>query len=142
VSVLIKEIDPDKRRISLSLREAQGDPWLEVSEKFSVGQAVSGTVEKKERFGIFVNLAPGITGLFPKSKISQAADSASIERLRQGDPITVTVEEIDLTGRRITLSGGDAGDADNWQKYSAGDPGGGLGTLGEQLQQALAKRKD
>lgn len=142
VAVLIKEIDPDRRRISLSLREAEGDPWVEAVEKFQVGLTVPGTVEKKERFGIFVNLAPGVTGLFPKSKIGQSADPSSIERLREGDAITVTVAEIDPGGRRITLAAGDAAVGENWKQYSGKDASGGMSALGEQLQKALTGKKE
>jgi small subunit ribosomal protein S1 len=63
VSVVIKEIDADKRRLSLSIRDAAGDPWIDVKEKFAVGQSLEGVLEKKEKFGFFVTLAPGITGL-------------------------------------------------------------------------------
>ena len=51
VSVLIKEVDLEKRRISLSIRDAEGDPWIDVSEKYTAGQAIEGILEKKESFG-------------------------------------------------------------------------------------------
>ena len=58
VSVMIKEIDADKHRISLSLKDAEGDPWLDVEDRFKTGSLVEGIVEKKEGFGLFINLAP------------------------------------------------------------------------------------
>lgn len=67
VSVKIKEIDPIKKRISLSLRDAAGDPWATVTETFAIDSDVTGTVEKRAQFGIFITLAPGITGLLPNS---------------------------------------------------------------------------
>jgi len=100
VSVVIKEVDAKARRISLSLRDALGDPWLEVADKISVGQVIIGTVEKKEKFGYFITLAPGITGLLPKSKFSGAEKPGLIEQLKAGDPIAVTVEEIHLSDRK------------------------------------------
>jgi small subunit ribosomal protein S1 len=93
VSVMIKEVDEKGRRISLSLRDALGDPWLEVPEKFSVGQVVVGTIEKKEKFGYFISLSPGITGLMPKSKFGSAEKPELIEKLKTGDPVAVTLEE-------------------------------------------------
>ena len=51
ISVVVKEVDIVKRRVSLSIRDAEGDPWLDVTDKFTVGQTVSATVEKKEKFG-------------------------------------------------------------------------------------------
>jgi small subunit ribosomal protein S1 len=141
VSVLIKDIDAEKRRISLSLREAEGDPWVEFTEKLKVGRTVSGTLEKKESFGFFVTLAPGVTGLLPKSKISRAADPSAIERLRAGDAVSVTLEAIDLQNRRISLSTADDGDVEDWKKYTGAGPSPGMGNLGEELRRAMAKKK-
>ncbi|UCF89953.1 MAG: 30S ribosomal protein S1 [Desulfobacterales bacterium] len=141
VPVLIKDIDSAHRRISLSLREAEGDPWLEVADKFAVGQSTEGPIEKKEKFGYFITLAPGITGLLPKSKLNKLANPASIEKLREGDPIPVIVEEIKLHERKITLAPGDAANERDWRKYAQGPPPA-LGSLGEKLQQALVSKKD
>lgn len=140
VDVLVKEIDTEKRRISLSIKEAEGDPWIGIKEKYSVGQSVKGTIEKKEKFGYFITLEPGITGLLPKSKISKSQKPSLIERLKEGDPITVTVQEIHPNNRKITLGPGDAGDEDNWKKYTKGSRSS-LGSLGEKLQQALDAKK-
>jgi len=62
VTVSIKDIDLAKRRISLSLKDALGDPWANVPETFAVGATVTGTVENRQQFGIFVTLAPGRHG--------------------------------------------------------------------------------
>ena len=98
VPVMIREIDAARRRIALSIKEAEGDPWLEIGERFKVGQRLDGTVEKKEAFGLFVNLTPGITGLMPKSKMAQAADAKKLESVRPGDTLQVLIEEIHPTG--------------------------------------------
>jgi small subunit ribosomal protein S1 len=140
VDVLIKDVDMENKRISLSIRDAEGDPWIGVEKKYTIGQAVTGTVEKKEKFGYFVTLEPGITGLFPKSKIKKSAQSSAIEKLKVGDAITVEVEEIHPRSRKITLGPGDEKDEDNWQKYSA-DKHASLGSLGEKLQAALKAKK-
>ncbi len=137
IDVMIKEIDSEKRRISLSIRDAEGDPWVGVQERYKIGQAVEGTIEKKEKFGFFIILEPGVTGLLPKSKISKFHKPGLIEKLREGDAITIIIEEIKPGERRITLGTGDSADEDNWQKYTKGDKKGGLGSLGEKLQQAL-----
>jgi small subunit ribosomal protein S1 len=118
VSVLIKDLDPRKRRISLSMRDTQGDPWLAVSETFKVGQVITGTLENKEAFGYFVSLAPGITGLFPKSKFNLAEKPGHLEQLKPGDTISVSVAEINPQDRKITLAPGDAADEDGWKDYS------------------------
>ena len=140
VSVMIKDVDFEKRRISLSLKDAQGDPWLDVAEKYPVGQSVEGIVENKESFGFFVRLEPGITGLLPKSKISDSYDASSIEKMKEGDTITVIVEELNPGERKITLGPGDSADVKNWKNFNE-DQAPSLGALGEKLQEALARNR-
>jgi small subunit ribosomal protein S1 len=149
VTVAVKDIDLSKRRISLSLKEAAGDPWAAVPETFAIGATVTGTVENRQVFGLFVNLAPGVTGLLPTSKLRDAAEPAAYEKLKSGDEATVIVSEIDPEKRKITLSpvGGlkEKENHDDWKRYKkekAAQPasGGGLGLLGEKLQAALAKK--
>ncbi len=140
VSVMVKAIDPEARRMSLSMKEVEGDPWLDVQERFPVGTVVEAVLEKKENFGLFVNLAPGITGLLPVSRIKEAADGDKLERLKPGDPIEVTISQVDAAQRRISLAPAVQGRSGNWRQFS--DQDGSLGSLGEKLQQALkAKQK-
>lgn len=139
VSVMVKDIDMNKRRIGLSLRDAEGDPWLEVEQKLAKGQPVNGTVEKQEAFGTFVRLAPGIVGLVPKSAISRSPNAAAIDRLKAGDAIAVVVEEINKADRRISLKPHDAGDEDQWQQFKADTDNTSMGALGEKLARALKK---
>ncbi|MBT8363697.1 MAG: S1 RNA-binding domain-containing protein, partial [Deltaproteobacteria bacterium] len=94
VSVMIKEIDLEKKRLSLSIRDAEGDPWVTVAEKYAVGQTIEGILEKKEKFGFFVTLEPGITGLIPKSKLGGSHKLAEITKLREGDTMPVIIEAI------------------------------------------------
>jgi small subunit ribosomal protein S1 len=142
VKVRIKAIEIDKRRISLSIREAQGDPWAEVETLFTVGKRVEGTLEKKERFGWFVQLAPGITGLMPKSRLATAPDAGRMEGLRPGDKLTVVVEEIHAQDRKITLAP-DTGDeaVGSWQAYAAENPKP-MGNLGEKLRRAISDHEE
>ena len=139
VEVMIKEIDADKRRISLSMKEAEGDPWVDIRERIQVGRSVEGTIEKREKFGYFVQLEPGITGLLPKSKIGNSENSASIEKLREGDRITLVVEEIRPDERRITLAPGDSAGEDDWRSYTKTEEKS-IGSLGEKLQKALKSK--
>jgi small subunit ribosomal protein S1 len=140
VSVMIKDVLPEKRRISLSLRDAEGDPWLEVADKYSPGQAINGTIEKKEKFGYFIVLEPGITGLLPASKIKKSVNSSGIEKLKEGESIAVIVKEIKIRERRITLGPGDSRDESNWQSFASGDEKTSMGSLGEKLQAALKQK--
>ena len=140
VSVLVKEIDMDKRRLSLSIRDAEGDPWVEVGEKYTIGQTIQGVLEKKEKFGYFINLEPGITGLLPKSKLGGPRKSSEFDKLKEGEPIPVIIEAINTGDRKITLIPGNTEDEQNWQKF-AGDTGSSMGSLGEKLQQAMSRKK-
>ena len=142
VSVLVKELDAKGRRISLSIRDAQGDPWLEVSDKFSVGQVVKGTLEKKEKFGYFISLAPGITGLLPKSKISGAEKPELIEQLKVGDSIVVAVEGIHPGERKITLAPGDPKDEGAWKNFAQAETPLPKSDLADKLQQAMGSKNN
>lgn len=147
VTVSIKEIDLAKRRISLSLKEAAGDPWANVGDSFAIGATVTGTVENRQQFGIFITLAPGITGLLPASKLRDATEPAVYEKLHTGDTATVVVSEIDQEKRKITLAPvGEAKEHDDWKHFvkkekASAPQGGGLNLLGDKLQEALAKKK-
>lgn len=143
ISVLIKEIDTKSRRIGLSLRDAEGDPWLDVAERFTVGQPVSGTVEKQEKFGLFINLAPGIVGLLPKSVISRSSQGSRIDKLKSGDAIAVVVANVNAGERKISLGLGDSDDESNWRQFAgkSTESGASLGALGDKLAEALKKVK-
>lgn len=140
VSVLIKEVDLEKRRLSLSIRDAEGDPWVDVSEKYTAGQALEGILEKKESFGYFITLEPGITGLLPKSNIRRLSEPAVVEKLKEGDLISVLIESINPGERKITLAAGNAADEQNWQTFSDSSNSA-MGSLGDKLQHALSKKK-
>jgi small subunit ribosomal protein S1 len=143
VSVVVKEVDAVKRRISLSIRDAEGDPWLDVKDKFTVGQKVSGVLEKKEKFGLFVTLAPGIVGLLPKSVLKESPSAGRIEALKPGDPIDVVITAIKADERKISLgpAGGEDEEA-NWRRFASDrEKDSGMGSLGEMLNKALKKDK-
>ncbi|KJS28423.1 MAG: 30S ribosomal protein S1 [Desulfatitalea sp. BRH_c12] len=142
IVVAVKEIDVAKRRIGLSLRDAEGDPWMEVEQKFAVGQPAEGTVEKQEKFGIFVRLAPGIVGLLPKSAIGRSMNAAQIDKLKAGDRIAVTIESISLADRKISLKPQDAGDEGQWHQFQENAGSAGKGELAEKLARALRKKDE
>jgi small subunit ribosomal protein S1 len=114
---------------------------MDVQEKYHVGQVVEGNLEKKEEFGYFVTLEPGITGLLPKSGIKRSNQSSLIEKLKPGNNITVIIEEIKPDERRITLGPGDSRDEGDWRDFTK-DAQKSLGSLGEKLQQALKSKNE
>lgn len=140
VSVMIKGIDTDKRRISLSIKEALGDPWLGVAERYRAGAEISGTVEKLERFGTFIALEPGVTGLLPKSSIAQSANPAAYERAKPGQQVGVRIDRVDAAARRISLAPTDAETAGGWEAYAPTGQAP-MGDLAQKLQDALNQKK-
>lgn len=151
VNVKIKGIDLGAKRISLSMRDAEGDPWADVDERFAVGSEVDGTMENRAEFGLFINLAPGITGLMPKSQIAKAEKPSDYENCKPGDAVSVTVIDFNIGERKITLApkGVTAQEDTSWKQYKNSKPaspkptegnGGGFGSLGAALQDAM-KRK-
>jgi small subunit ribosomal protein S1 len=148
VSVKIKEIDADKRRISLSLRDATGNPWDTVSTTFAVDQEVTGTMEKRAPFGLFITLAPGITGLMPNAVIQASSSKKTLERLTSGEAVSVRIKEIDTANRRISLapageeSRTEKSDEKDWQRHAPKPaPAPAMGALGLALQAAAMKKK-
>jgi small subunit ribosomal protein S1 len=142
ITVVIKEIDRARRRISLSIRDAEGDPWATIKDKYHQGQVVQGRVENRENFGLFISLEPGITGLLPKSEINRVP-AGQIDKLKPGDTLAVTVDAIQQAERKIALKLQDAGDEEGWRDFSdASSEGEKVGDLGEKLSRALKKKPE
>jgi small subunit ribosomal protein S1 len=102
VKVTVLGIDLNKRSVSLTLKDIADDPWKGIEEKLAVGADVTGTVARKAKFGYFIDLFEGVTGLLVFSRM--AADKK--DSLKPGDTVTVQVESIDLDNRRVALSMG------------------------------------
>lgn len=103
---LLKSEEVDGRlKVSLSIKQAggEGDPWLLVTQNFPIKSIHKGTVEKKEAYGLFVNIAPGVTGLLPKSKWRDSVDHQMFETRKKGDSIQVQIDEILMDQKRISL---------------------------------------
>lgn len=137
---LLKSEEIDGRlKVSLSIKQAGGesDPWTQVTDKFRVGTVHEGTVEKKEVYGLFVNLAPGITGLLPKSKWRDSIDHQSFEARKRGDKIKVSVDEVLFEQKRISLGVAVEVDDQAWratENAKSGFSNSGLGGLGDLLK--------
>ena len=140
IQVVVKEILPDQKRISLSMKDALDDPWAGVTTKYQPGQPVDGTVEKREKFGLFINLEPGVTGLLPASLVGKSATAADFDRLKPGDSVSLVVENVDEDARRISLSPTDLREKDNWKPFVTPEKKS-LGTMGSLLMEAMGKGK-
>lgn len=105
VEAVILSISPAERRISLGLKQALGDPWVDVPYKFPVGSAIEGPVVRLTKFGAFVQLAEGIEGLVHISEISADKRINHPEDvLRVGQMVKAQVLGIDTEKRQIKLS--------------------------------------
>lgn len=141
IQVAVKEVLPEKKRISLSMKDAMEDPWASADRHYAPGTLVEGTVEKREKFGLFINLEPGITGLMPASLIAQSADAGEFDRLKPGDTARLKVENLDVEARRISLAPPDIKEKENWQSFSPSEEKS-MGTMGSLLMDALKQKKD
>lgn len=139
VAAVIKQVDVEKQRISLSMRDAEGDPWLTVADKYPVGQTFEGTVEKRQQFGLFVNLEPGVTGLLPQSVMAKAEGEVKYDKLVAGDKVVVSIESVNLRDRKISLGTGKKDEVSDWKGYKP-QAGGDMGSLGDVLAKALKKK--
>lgn len=129
VRVMIKSINQEDRKILLSLKDADGDPWALISQKYPLGRVLPGVVEKKETFGLLVRLEPGVMALLPKSSYRDLTDN-TYERAKVGDTINVQVAEIQFEERRMRLSPPKEGEDGAWQEFNtaASNNGGAQGS--------------
>jgi small subunit ribosomal protein S1 len=104
VQAIVLDIDKDNERFSLGVKQLQSDPWDTVSERYSVGKEITGTITNLTDFGIFVELEEGIEGLVHVSEISKEKIKTPVGKFNVGDVITAKVMNINTEERRIGLS--------------------------------------
>lgn len=104
VNVRVLNIDPNQKKISLSLKNIEDDPWAEIESKFPVGENVSGRVEQLKGFGAIVQLQPGITGLVPLATLKKAYGESYRKKSSPPKELDVVIRSIDTTERKILLS--------------------------------------
>ncbi|MCB0831837.1 MAG: 30S ribosomal protein S1 [Bacteroidetes bacterium] len=101
----VVSIAADERKISLSIKKLQNDPWSEVETKYPVGSKHTGKVRNLTNFGVFVELEPGIDGLVHISDLSWTKKVRNpSEIVKKGDDIDVVIMGIDKDNRRISMS--------------------------------------
>lgn len=104
VDVFVLSVDKDKRRIALSIKRLQQEPWSRVDERFQIGQLVTGTITKLTNFGAFARLDDNIEGLIHISEISEDRIAHPKDVLHEGDEVQLRVIRIDPERQRIGLS--------------------------------------
>jgi small subunit ribosomal protein S1 len=125
VTVKVRDIDWEKDRISLSLRQAQGDPWDAFLENadFGEGRRCTGTVTHIAPFGAFVEILPGIEGLVHISRLGAGRRiNTPAEVVNVGDTVEISIVDIDPEKRRISLAM-DAQPGDSPEESTAAEAG-------------------
>jgi small subunit ribosomal protein S1 len=104
VEVKILEVDGEKRRISLGLKQAQSNPWSDFAEKHPVGSQVEGEVKNATEFGLFVGLPGDVDGMVHMSDIAWGVSGEEALALhRKGETVTAVVLDVDVEKERISL---------------------------------------
>jgi len=150
VQVIVKELDWNKDRISLSLKETLSDPWEKVSGQFPDETCHTGTVTRLAPFGAFVTLAPGIDGLIHISALGSGKRiNSPREVLSEGQTVRVRVAKIDREKKRLSLAlVTEDGEAETDASYrdflKTPDSGrsGSFGPLGDALRAKMGKKRN
>jgi small subunit ribosomal protein S1 len=104
VKVKVLDIDRDRQRISLGLKQTQEDPWQRIVSTYNIGDELAGTVTKVVTFGAFVEILDGVEGLVHISELAAHHVENPREVVQPGDEIRVKILEIDSERRRLSLS--------------------------------------
>lgn len=104
VKVKVLEVDRDRERISLGLKQTRKDPWQEIVERVNVGETIPGRITKLVSFGAFVEVAEGVEGLIHISELADHHVEESSEIVRSGDEVEARIIDVDAKRRRLSLS--------------------------------------
>ncbi len=104
VRVRVLDIDRDRQRISLGLKQTQEDPWQRIVDTYNIGDELAGVVTKVVTFGAFVEILDGVEGLVHISELAAHHVESPREIVHPGDDIRVKILEIDSERRRLSLS--------------------------------------
>lgn len=154
VQAVVKKLDWEKDRISLSYKETQEDPWDTTISELPVGSTCEGTVARLAPFGAFVTLAEGVDGLIHISKLGGGRRiHHPREVLEEGQKVEVTIESVDSVEKRISLAPSDYVSPENEEDAEKADftqyvskkkkesSTGGMGSLGELLKAKMEEKK-
>jgi small subunit ribosomal protein S1 len=105
IEVVIQKIEPEKERVSVSLKDLTPDPWIsEIPEKYSLGDSVTGKVISIADFGLFLEIEDGVEGLLHVSEVERKPDQKMDELFKVGDELTARVINVKPEERKIDLS--------------------------------------
>jgi len=118
VEVYILRLDDKGKRIGLSLKRLQPNPWMLVDEMYHIGQLVEGAISRVESFGAFVSLEPGIEALLHVSQMSRSSEESPLGHLYEGQKLLMRIISIDAGRQRLGLSLNEVTDAEmaQWEE--------------------------
>src|SRR4030095_12715627 len=100
----VLEVDEEKRRISLGLKQAQSNPWTDFADKHPVGSEVEGEVKNSTEFGLFIGLEGDVDGMVHMSDIAWGVSGEEALQLhRKGESVRAQVLDVDVEKERISL---------------------------------------
>ncbi len=104
IEVMVLEVDEERRRISLGIKQCTGNPWVNFQDKYTTGDKVTGTIKTITDFGVFVGLEGELDGLVHMSDISWEADNeAALRNFKKGEEVEAVILSIDADKERISL---------------------------------------
>ena len=104
VEVMVLEVDPDRRRISLGLKQCGDNPWANFSEQYPVGTTIEGEVRNVTEFGIFIGLDNGVDGMVHLSDLAWGrSGEEALAEFQKGSMVKAVVLDVDTTKERISL---------------------------------------
>ncbi|HKK91981.1 MAG TPA: 30S ribosomal protein S1 [Longimicrobiales bacterium] len=103
VEVMVLDVDAENKRISLGLKQIQDDPWPTISERFTTGMEVEGTVVRLADGGVYFDLGDDIEAFMPGHNAGVSDQSKLEEYYRPGETVSLTIMDSDAANRRITL---------------------------------------
>ena len=104
IKVYIKEIDDEKKKISLGFKKAEDNPWVKIEKEYNVGDVVDCKIVRLVPFGAFAEIIPFVDGLIHISQISNKRIGKPADVLTVGDEVQAKIIEIDLEAKKISLS--------------------------------------
>jgi small subunit ribosomal protein S1 len=122
VEVQVLSVDKEKKKIALSIKRAEVDPWTTVEQRYKVGQVVTGTITKIAPFGAFARIEDGIEGLIHLSELTPGMDPKA--NLHEGQQLQLRILRIDADRRRLGLSLRQADELDTKEAASETTPDG------------------
>jgi small subunit ribosomal protein S1 len=126
VEVVVLDIDEERRRISLGIKQCQANPWEEFASKHNKGDRIAGKIKSITDFGIFIGLDGGIDGLVHASDISwNESEEDALRRFKKGDEVETTILVIDAERERISL-GIKQLESDPFANFMAANPKGSI----------------